>query len=494
MDGSFMGYFILTLALLLITGVLTAKFSNKLGVPALVLFILVGMLVGSDGLGLINFDDYDLARLIGIIALIVIIFDGGLQTKWTAVKPVMTPTLLLATLGVILTAVVVGVGARFVLDVTWFEGLLFGSIVGSTDAAAVFAVLKDKSIKQKLKITLEAESASNDPMAMIMVITFIEFIITEQSSYLSFAAFFLWQMVIGLLMGVIIGKLAVFALNKINLDSSGLYPVFTLAFALLAYSICDFIGASGLLAVYVSAIIIGNSEITYHHSIYRFCEGFAWMAQILMFTILGLLVFPSQVFIPGIIYKGLLLSGILIIAARPLAVFILTVKCGFNLKEKVFLSWAGLKGAVPIILATFPLAAGLENSQMFFNIIFFIVLISALIQGSTISLFAEKLALTEPKRIVPMHSLELVSIGKANAEMIEYEVNEDMHIIDKPLAEIGFPNGVLINAIIRNDELITPSGKTKIKAGDILYILASRQSKKELLQLLKKNQEASSLT
>ncbi|MGI6453023.1 MAG: potassium/proton antiporter [Syntrophomonadaceae bacterium] len=494
MDGSFMGYFILTIALLLIIGVLTAKFSNRLGVPALVLFILVGMLAGSDGLGIIDFDDFSLARLIGIIALIVIIFDGGLQTKWNAVKPVMTPTLLLATLGVILTAVVVGVGAKFVLDVTWFEGLLFGSIVGSTDAAAVFAVLKDKSIKPRLKTILEAESASNDPMAMILTITFIECITAAQPSYLSVTSSFLWQMIIGLIFGIIIGKLAIFAINRINLDSSGLYPVFTLAFALLAYSICDFIGASGLLAVYVSAILIGNSELTYHHSIYRFCEGFAWMAQILMFTILGLLIFPSQVFIPDIIYKGLLLSIILIIIARPIAVFALTVKCGLNFKEKSFLSWAGLKGAVPIVLATFPMAAGLENSQTFFNIIFFIVLISALVQGSTISLFSEKLGLTEPKKIVPMHSLELVSIGKANAEMIEYEVSENIHILDKPLAEIDFPNDVLVNAIIRDDELITPSGDTKIEAGDILYILASRKSKKELFQLLKTDNEASSFS
>ncbi|RKQ29292.1 potassium/proton antiporter [Oceanobacillus halophilus] len=486
-----MEYFILILGLLLIIGVLATKFSSRLGVPALVLFILVGMLLGSDGFKLIDFSDYNLSRLIGMFALVIILFDGGLQTKWSTVKPVVTPSLILATIGVILTSLIVGIGAKFVLEVTWFEALLFGSIVGSTDAAAVFAVLKGKNIKPRIKATLEAESGSNDPMAMILMISFIQLISMDQSSYLTLVGSFFWQMIIGLVFGLVAGKIATIAINNINLDSSGLYPVFTLAFALLIYSITDLINASGLLAVYVAAVLIGNSEITYRHSIFRFNEGFAWIAQILMFTILGLLVFPTHLFTWDIIWKGLLVSFILIFLARPIAVFLSTVKLGYNTKEKVFLSWAGLKGAVPIVLATFPMAAGLENSQLFFNVIFFIVLISALVQGSTISIFAEKLGLTGPKKTEPMHSLELVSLGKANAEMIEYEASDDTTIIGESLADIEFPNDVLVNAVIRNDELITPSGDTKIEPGDILYILVSRKSKKELKQLLKKEKEIS---
>lgn len=443
------------------------------------------MLAGSDGLGFIHFSDYEMAKLMGVFALVIIIFDGGLQTKWSTVRPVVFPILSLATLGVILTSLVVGVGAKFVLDVTWLEGLLLGAIVGSTDAAAVFAVLKDKNIKVKIRTTLEAESASNDPMAMILMISFIELITTNQPSYFLFIASFFWQMITGLIMGTIFGKLATLAINKIDLDSGGLYPVFTLAFSLLAFSVTDMIGGSGLIAVFVSAVMIGNSEIVYRHSIFRFSDGLAWMAQILMFTILGLLVFPKQVFTADIIFKGLLLSAILILIARPLAVHLSTIKMGFSLKEKTFLSWAGLKGAVPIVLATFPMAAGLGVGQMFFNIVFFIVLISTLVQGSTISLVAEKLSLTGPKRTEPMHSLELVSIGKANAEMIEFEISENISIIGKSLAEIEFPDGVLVNAIIRNDELITPSGDTEIQLGDILFILASRKSKKALKELLK---------
>lgn len=487
-----MEYFILALGLLLIIGVFTAKFSSRLGVPALILFILLGMLIGSDGLEIIDFSDFNLARLIGMFALVIILFDGGMQTNWSTVRPVVPPSFSLATLGVILTSVIVGIGAKFVLNVTWTEGLLFGAIVGSTDAAAVFSVLKGKNIKTRLGATLEAESGSNDPMAMILTITFIELITTDQPSYLLLAGSFFWQMIMGLLLGLLFGKLAVIAINKINLDSSGLYPVFALSFALLTFSITDGINASGLLAVYAAGVLIGNSEITYHHSIYKFNEGFAWMAQILMFTLLGLLVFPEQVFTFDIIWKGLVLSVILILIARPLAVLLSTLKMGFDFKEKAFLSWAGLKGAVPIVLATFPLAAGIENSQLFFNVIFFIVLISTLIQGSTISSFAEKLGLTGPTRTEPIHSLELVSLGKANAEMIEYDISGDLSIIDKTLSEIDFPKDALINAIIRGNELITPSGDTTIQEGDTLYILVSKKSKGAVRRLLKEKNEISS--
>ncbi|WP_096202938.1 potassium/proton antiporter [Bacillus sp. FJAT-45350] len=477
-------YFILLSALLLIIGVLTAKFSTRLGVPALILFILVGMITGSDGLGLIHFDNAKMAQLIGIVALVIILFEGGLQTKWSTVKSVATPSLSLATLGVILTTVVVAVAAKLILGVTWLEGFLFGAIVGSTDAAAVFAVLKGQNVKARLGATLEAESGSNDPMAVFLTLSLIELMMVEDPVYFLLVGSFFWQMGIGLVMGLVLGKLAAYAINRINLDSSGLYPVFALAFALLTYSITALIGASGLLAVYVAALIIGNSDLTYRQSIFRFNEGFAWMAQILMFTILGLLVFPNQLLTLDVIIKGLLLSFILIIIARPLAVFLSTIKMGYNLKEKVFLSWAGLRGAVPIVLATFPMIAGLENSQLFFNVVFFVVFTSALIQGSTISIFAEKLGLTGPKRTESMHSLELVSIGKANAEIIEFEVSEESVITGETLADIQFPKDVLINAIIRKGELITPYGETKIEIGDILYILVSRESKKELKLLL----------
>ena len=482
-------YFILLVALFLIVGVLATKFSNRLGVPVLVLFILIGMITGSDGLGLIYFDNANQAQIIGILALVIIIFEGGLHTKWSTVKPVTIPSIILSTVGVLITSAVVAIAAKVILSVTWLEGFLFGAIVGSTDAAAVFAVLKGQNIRERLGATLEAESGTNDPMAVFLTLSFIQLIILEAPNYFLLVSTFFWQMGAGIIMGLALGKIALNAINRVNLDSSGLYPVFAVAFALLTYSITALIGASGLLAVYVAALVIGNSELTYQHSIFSFNEGLAWMMQILMFMILGLLVFPNQLFTLDIVLKGLLLSIILILIARPVAVFISLIKMGYDFKEKIFLSWAGLRGAVPIVLATFPMIAGLENSQLFFNVIFFVVLTSALVQGSTIMPVATKLNLLGTKKVKPPHSLELVSIGKVNAEIIESEVNGDMNITGKTLAQITFPKDVLVTAIVRSGELITPSGRTKIEDGDILYILVSRESKKELRELLNDKKE-----
>lgn len=482
---------LLLVALLFIVGVLTTKFSSRLGVPSLVLFILVGILAGSEGLGFIYFDNAALAKYIGIFALIIILFDGGIRTEWSKVKPVVAPSLSLATLGVVLTAFLVGMAAKFVLGVSWMEALLFGSIVGSTDAAAVFSVLRGKNINDRLQTTLEAESGSNDPMAMFLTISCLELLVSSQSNYFTMILFFIWQMGIGLILGFLFGKLASFSINRINLDSGGLYPVFTFAFALLTYGVADLIDASGLLAVYVAGLVIGNSkELTYSHSIDRFNEGFTWMMQIVMFVILGLLVFPSHLLSWEILWKGLALSFILIVVARPIAVFLSTIRMRFRLKEKIFLSWAGLKGAVPIVLATFPLIEGTKDSQVFFNIVFFIVLISALLQGSTISMVAKKLGLTSPAKAKPPHKLELFSLGKANAEIVEFEVHEGNEIAGETLADIDFPKGALVNAIIRGDQVVTPYGETKVQVKDILYILVSKQKKKALGKVLRNKKDA----
>ncbi|SER33777.1 potassium/proton antiporter, CPA1 family [Gracilibacillus ureilyticus] len=478
-------HFIFVASLLLIVGVLTTKISTKLGVPALILFIVVGMVSGSEGLGFIYFDNAQLAQVIGIIALVIILFEGGLQTKFSTVRSVAKPALSLATLGVLLTTTIVAIAAKLILDIGWFEAFLFGSIVGSTDAAAVFSVLKGQNIKERLGATLEVESGTNDPMAVFLTISFIQLLTIDNPSYILLILSFFWQMGIGLLIGFLLGKLGIYSINRVNLDSSGLYPVFAVAFALLAYSITDFVGASGLLAVYFAAMIIGNADLTYRHSIVKFNEGFAWIMQILMFVILGLLVFPSQLFTFDVMWKGLLLAVILIIIARPIAVFLSIFRMGFEWRERIFLSWAGLRGAVPIVLATFPLIAGIEDSPMIFNVVFFVVLTSTLLQGSTIAVFAKSLKLTGPKKVEPSHSLELVSIGKANAEIMEYEVNEESTLNGSTIKDIDFPQDVLINAIIRHNDLVTPTGDTKINAGDILYILVSKRSKLKLNRLLK---------
>lgn len=477
--------FILLTAILFLAGVLTTRFSSRLGVPSLILFIFVGIVMGSDVLGIIYFDNAAITQLIGVVALVIILFEGGLQTNWKDVRPVLVPSLSLATLGVLITSGIVAFAAKMILGLDWLESILFGAIVGSTDAAAVFAVLKDHNISPKLGSTLEAESGSNDPMAVFLTVAMIELITIPDTNVLSLIGDFIMQMGLGLILGLILGKIAVLALNSINLDSGGLYPVFATAFALLTYGLTAFLNGSGLLAVYIAAIIIGNAEIVYRHSIFRFSEGFAWMMQILMFVILGLLVYPSELFTLEIFIQGILLSAILMLVARPVAVYLSTIKMKYTNKERIFLSWAGLKGAVPIILATFPLLAGVEGSHQIFNVVFFVVLTSALIQGATIPHLAEKLGLNGPKKTTPMHSLELISLGKADAEMIEYEMEADCAIVGKTLIDIPFPEGSLVNAIIRNGKLIAPTGNTVITAGDFLYILTGRKNKPHLKKLLK---------
>ncbi|MBD1382239.1 potassium/proton antiporter [Metabacillus arenae] len=471
---------IFLLSVLLVIGVLTAKFSSRLGLPSLVFFIVVGMALSN----YIYYDNAELTQLFGIIALIIILFDGGIQTKWGDVKKVLAPSASLATIGVVITTVVIGVFAKYILGLTWLEGLLFGAIVGSTDAAAVFSVLGNKNIRQRLTSTLEAESGSNDPMAIFLTVSIIQLIQQPESSFFLLVLNFFWQMGLGLLMGLLFGKLSVWIINKINLDSSGLYPVLSLSLAVLAYALTSLMDASGLLAVYIMAVMIGNADLTYRHAIVRFNEGFAWMMQIMMFILLGLLVFPNQ--LVHITWQGILLSFLLMLVARPLGVFISMAFSKYTMKEKLFISWAGLKGAVPIVLATYPMIAGLENDTLIFNVVFFVVLLSALLQGATISPFANYLKLSEGDSKSVPHSLELVSMGKTKSEMIEIELNEDADICGKELKDIELPTDTLITAVIRGDKLLTPRGDTRLEAGDTLYILLSKKNRERIKALIQK--------
>lgn len=464
-------------SVLLIVGVIMAKFSDRLGLPALIFFIAVGMVLGR----FIYYDNASLTQFFGIFALTVILFEGGLSTKWADMRPILKPSLSLAVFGVVITAMVVGVFAKLILGVTWTEGMLFGAIVGSTDAAAVFAVLRNKDIKRKLTATLEMESGSNDPMAVFLTVSLIAIIQSPEANFLTMTGDFFVQMGLGLVFGLLFGRLGIWSINKINLDSSGLYPALSLGFAVLTYSLTAIIGGSGFLAVYVAGILMGNQDLTYRHSIFRFNEGLAWMMQILMFILLGLLVFPQQLY--SVVWQGLALSVLLMFIARPIAVYLCTPFMNFSFKEKLFLSWAGLKGAVPIILATFPLIANLEIGQLFFNVVFFVVFTSTLIQGWTISPLASVLGFAEPKRQTAPHSLELVSIGKTNSEMIEIDIEESSRVTGKRLHELDLPNNTLVTAVIRGEKLITPHGNTKLLAGDILYVLVSKAQRENVKKI-----------
>lgn len=465
---------ILLIGIFLLCGAIMTKFSAKAGIPSLILFMFLGMFLGSDITGLIYFSNEKIAQLVGIVALILILFEGGLQTQWKHVRPVLKGSIVLATLGVVLTTSIVAIAARYVLGIGWVEAFLLGSIVGSTDAAAVFSVLSGKNIKQKLTSTLEAESGTNDPMAMFLTIIFIEWILMPDLSVWSIVGMFIMQMGLGLVFGFGLGYIASKTINKIKLDASGLYAVLSVGFAIFIYSLTAVLGGSGLLAVYIAALVIGNRELTQSHSILSFHEGVAWLMQITMFVILGLLVFPSDLAQWDLIWKGLILSFVLIVIARPIAVFASTIFFPYTVKEKLFISWAGLRGAVPIVLATFPMIAGIENSTLYFNIVFFIVLSSTLLQGSTIPLVAKLLGLNGapvPKRI---HSLELVSMDRANAEMLEFEVSESSPFAGQLVQTIGLPKKTVISAIIRKGDLVMPTGGTKLQKKDILYILTAK--------------------
>ncbi|MEG6523199.1 potassium/proton antiporter [Desulfotomaculum sp. 1211_IL3151] len=467
-------------SLLLVAGVLTTKFSSRLGVPYLVLYVVVGMVMNK----YLYYDNAALTQLFGILALIVILFEGGMQTKWQDVKPVIVPSASLATFGVLITTFTIGIFAKYVLDVSWLEAFLFGSIVGSTDAAAVFSVMGTQNIKRKLSSTLEAESGSNDPMAVFLTITFISLIQTPETAKVSSVILsFVLQMGLGLLIGLTMGKFTVWSINKINLDSSGLYPVLALGFAIFTYGSAAVLKGSGLLAVYVMAVYVGNSDLTFRHSIFRFNEGFAWMMQILMFILLGLLSFPTE--LVDIAWQGVLLAFLLVFIARPIGVFLTTIKMGFTFRDKIFLSWSGLKGAVPIVLATYPIVAGLDNSHVMFNIVFFVVFISALVQGSTISLLANKLGLSAGEKITSPHSLELISMGKTNSEIIEINIKEDFYMANKEIRDLDLPESCLITAVVRDTKVITPRGTTELLAGDILYVLTPKSQRKLIKKIFR---------
>ncbi|SFA95185.1 cell volume regulation protein A [Lentibacillus halodurans] len=470
--------FVFLFALMLLVGVFTTKFSARLGLPSLVLFLFVGMLLNQ----VIYFENVELTQFIGIMALIIILFEGGVQTSWDHIRPVIGSSGVLATAGVLLTTVITGLAAMYILDLPLLEGMLFGAIVGSTDAAAVFSVLGNKNIRKKMTATLEAESGTNDPMAVFLTLALIEMIQIPDSSIWTAVGDFFIQMGFGLLFGFLFGKLSVLVINHIKLDISGMYPILAMGSAVFTYGVTDYFGGSGFLAVYVMAVFIGNSDLMYKFSIVRFNEGFAWMMQIIMFIFLGLLVFPSHLLNVG--WQGVLLAVILMFIARPVAIFLSMIFFKYNLKEQLFISWAGLKGAVPIVLATYPIVAELENATLIFNAVFFVVLISALIQGSTLSPLATKLGLTGGGNEFDASGFEMINLGNTDSEIMKLPIGKNAPAVKTTLTDITLPDDTLVIGIVRGEDLITPSGDSIIEAGDMLYILSSRDQRYKVKETL----------
>ena len=460
---------ILLVGMLMVAGVMAAKFSNRVGVPALVLFVGLGMLLGR----FFYFDDAFVTQLAGTFALIAILFDGGLNTSWPEVRPVMKVAGVLATVGVLVTSLVVGFFAHYLLEVSWLEAMLFGSIVGSTDAAAVFAVIGGQSMRKKLAATLEAESGSNDPTAIFLTLLCIQLLTNPETSVFQMVLNFLREIGVGGVVGYLSGKLMVRLINRIQMQSSGLYPILSLACAVSTYAVTAALGGSGFLAVYVMAIVAGNSEMVYRTAIFRFNEGFAWMMQIFMFVLLGWLAFPEQ--LATLLLPGLALALLLMFVARPIGVWVSTLRTSFSDSEKIFLAWAGLKGAVPILLATFPLIAGLPHANLIFNATFFVVLTSALVQGATINPVARRLGLVEPARRQSAYTVELVALEKTDSEIVEVEILTSSAAAHRKISDLSLPSNVLIVAVVRESAVITPRGGTRLLPGDLIYVLTSKK-------------------
>jgi cell volume regulation protein A len=461
-------------SVLLSLSVLASKASAKLGIPALLLFLVLGMLAGSDGPGGIYFDDAHLAQSLGVVALALILFSGGLDTEWSSVRPVLLKGLALSTAGVLITAVLVGLFARVVLGFSLLEGILLGAIVSATDAAAVFSVLRARSVglKGNVRPLLELESGSNDPMAVFLTTGLIGILTQPDARWFSLVPMFIQQMALGAALGYATGKLTIFIINRLELEFEGLYPVLTLSLILLSYGVTATVGGNGFLAVYIAGLVLGKTDFIHKRSVMRFHDGLAWLMQIAMFLALGLLVFPSHL-VP-IVGLGLLASLFLMIVARPISVLATLAFSGMKLNEKLMISWVGLRGAVPIVLATFPLLAGMPRAEIIFDLVFFIVLTSILLQGTSMPLLARWLKLEAPVRN-KVHPLELERTAGVNSQLVDVEVPDESAVVGKQIVGAGFPRGALIVLIGRGNEFIVPNGGTVIEPADRLLVLADEE-------------------
>ena len=468
------GHLILVGGALLAAGLVASFVAARLRVPSLVLFLGVGMLVGSDGLGWIAFDSYRLARTIGVISLALILFEGGLTGGLLHLRPVIGAAIALAIVGTVITATVVGVAAATLFGFSTEEGLLLGAILSATDGAAIFALLRASTLSRKLARTLEGESGFNDPVAVLLVLGFIDLLTQPGFGAADMVVLFVRELGIGLLVGVLVGSVAVYVLRRARLATAGLYPVASLTVVALAYGGADTLHGSGFLAVYLAGLMIGSATIPAERTIVSFHQGLGWVAQVVMFLTLGLLVFPAQ--LSSVAVKGTVLAIVLVFLARPIAVEVAALPFAYEWRERLILGWAGLRGAVPVVLATFPVIEHVPRSLQFFNIVFFAVLVSTVVQGSTFEIFARRLRLTTTEPALPRPLSESGTIRRLGAEVLEYPIASKDAIAGARVRDLGLPRDAVVSVIVRGDRAIPPRGSTRLLAGDELHLLISEES------------------
>ena len=481
------GELILATGALLAGALLASLLAGRLRVPGLLLFLAVGMLIGSDGTGWIKFGDYEVARTIGIVALSLILFEGGLTAGYQEIRPVLGTAISLATVGTIVTALIGGFTAAWLFDLSTLEGMLLGAALAATDSAAIFAVLRGSTLRRKLARTLEGEAGLNDPVAVLLVIGFIDWIQKPDYGIWDMALQLSGELLIGAAVGAGMGFLAIRGLRRSRLASAGLYPVASIAIAALAYGLADVAHGSGFLAVYLTGLALGSAQIPAKRTITTFHAGLGWLAQVAMFLTLGLLVFPGDLL--DVALEGTALGLVIAFVARPVATFVATLAGGYSWREQLVLGWAGLRGALPVVFATFAVIEDVPHSVEFFNIVFFAVVVSTLIQGATFEPLAKWLGVTDTEAALPLPLADAGAMRRLGAEVIEYPVGTEHAIVGSRVRELGLPRDALLNLLIRGNQALLPRGSTRIEAGDRLHLIVRQEVAVELRDLMARWQE-----